>query len=241
MGRPMQAFLISILLCAVAAFAQTPQPQAAPPNKTVIISFLVPIDNNSIGGLLHVVNEQVTGGAKNIVLLISSPGGDTTSAFAAYSVLRHIPAEVTTFNIGAVDSAGMVLYCAGKHRFSMPEARFLIHGNSLVGTGNNVLPGAYTATFLEAEVAQLKSLNSITVQVLTETANKKAAPEIESAVQSQRILNAEQAKDWGIVNEIKTDFMQPGATMVSVNVPDGDGNKTVAPYTSVTPKTETGR
>jgi ATP-dependent protease ClpP protease subunit len=99
-------------------------------SNAVIISFVGGIDSGSMAGLLRTVNEQIQKGNKDITLLIASPGGDTTAAFAAYNVLRNVPAEITTFNIGNVDSAAMLLYCAGKKRYSMPATRFLIHGNS---------------------------------------------------------------------------------------------------------------
>jgi ATP-dependent protease ClpP protease subunit len=61
------------------------------------------------------VNDQVQQHqTQHIVILISSPGGDTTAAFAAYNVLRNVKADITTFNIGHVDSAAMLLFCAGK-------------------------------------------------------------------------------------------------------------------------------
>jgi ATP-dependent Clp protease, protease subunit len=231
MNKGIVACLVTLLLFVSASPLVAQQPSNP---QTVIITFVGGIDTNSVTALLRVVSEQTNRGAKKVILLISSPGGDTSAAFTAYNILRHMPIELTTFNTGAVDSAGMLIYCAGRNRYSFPGARFLIHGNSLQGTGA-ALPGAYTAAFLETEVHQLNSLNQMIVQVVTEAANKKAAPQIAAAVQSERILTPEEAKEWGIVQDVRQDYMEPGAVMVSgnspasVSPPDG-GNP--SPYTS---------
>ena len=84
----------------------------------------------------------------------------------------------------------MLIFCSGKFRYSFPNpARFLIHGNSLVLSGNTPLD----SLFLENQLQQIKNLNEMTVQVLTATTNKKAS-ELESMVRGQTILTPEEAK-----------------------------------------------
>jgi ATP-dependent Clp protease, protease subunit len=207
--------LVSSVFLLLASSAQSQQPQvppAAPPQRA-IINFIVPIDSNTINQLLQIVNNQVRAGVKNITIVISSPGGDTASAFAAYNILRNVDADITTFNSGNIDSAAMLLYCAGKHRYSFPNpARFLIHSNALtLGAG---VPLDYN--FLEAEMAQIRSLNSEIVQIIAANSNKKPA-EIEQMMKGQTILTPEEARDWGLVNEIRSTFMEPGASFVTVN------------------------
>jgi len=161
------------------------------------------------------VNNQVRVGTKKITIVISSPGGDTASAFAAYNVLKSVPAEITTFNAGSIDSAAMLIYLAGKYRYSFGDpARFLIHGNSLT-LGTN-MPMDYG--FLNSQLQQMKSLNQMVAQVIANNSNKKH-DEIETLMQGQVILSPEEAKSWGLVHEIRPTFMEPGAVFVSVNAP----------------------
>jgi ATP-dependent Clp protease protease subunit len=211
-------FLLSFAL-AIPASAQQPA-QPSPPER-VIINFIVPIDSNTVNMLLGIVNAQVRSGVKKITIVISSPGGDTASAFAAYNILRNVPAEITTFNGGNIDSAAMLIYCAGKHRYSFPNpARFLIHGNALtLGVG---VPMDYN--FLDLQMQQIKSLNQMVVQVLTATTKKKQS-DIENTVRGQTILSPEEARQWGIVDEIKDNFMEPGAVFVTVNAPAPETKK----------------
>jgi len=71
--------------------------------------------------LLQSVDTQLKQGRTQIVILISSPGGDVLSGFTPYKYLKGIQAEVTTINIGSVDSAATIIFCAGKKRYSVPE------------------------------------------------------------------------------------------------------------------------
>lgn len=141
-------------------------------------------------------------------------------------------ANITTFNIGNVDSAAVLLYCAGKHRYSLPGpgTRFLIHGNQVnFGTGVSM-----DASALDAQAQQIKSLNRMVSQVLSLTSpTKKEA--IEQAIRSQIILTPEEAMEWGIVQEIRKDFMEPGATLIAVNEEQSKIPETFK-YSSVTPQ-----
>jgi len=195
---------------------QLQQPSEAPPRPPVVITFVVPIDSNTANQLIHMVTSQSQMGVRSITLVLASPGGDTAAAFAAYNILKTLPIDLTTFNVGNIDSAAMLLYCAGKHRYSLPGpgVRFLIHGNSVQFAGGMPLD----ANAMDAQTAQLKSLNQMVIDSISAVAAKKKS-DIESAVHGQVILSPEQAKDWGIVQEIKDNFMTPGATLLSVNNP----------------------
>lgn len=196
----------SSVFCA-SGFAQAPTPE-----RSVVINFSVPIDNNSANGLLRVVSGQMQQGIKKITILISSPGGDTVSAFAAYNILRNLPVDITTINIGTVDSAALLIYCAGNHRESLdgPGIRFLIHGNSAT------IGIPLDANSMDAQLQQLKNMNQMVIQVLTAVAPKHKA-DIEKAVASQTILTPEQAKDWDLVQRITDQLIPPGASFVAVN------------------------
>lgn len=195
---------LTTVLCGSMA-AQTPE-------RAVVINFAVPVDNNTTNGLLRVVSGQMQAGVKKITILISSAGGDTVSAFATYNILRNLPIDLTTVNVGTVDSAALLIYCAGKHRESLdgPGIRFLIHGNSAsIGIPMD-------ANNLDSQLQQLKSMNQMVIQVLTSVApNHKS--DIEKAVSSQTILSPEQAKDWQLVETITDQLIPPGASFVAVN------------------------
>jgi ATP-dependent Clp protease protease subunit len=213
----LRAFVATL---ALSSWAQQPVPPQPP--ERVIINFILPITADSVNLLLSVVNAQVRNGAKKITIALSSVGGDPASAFAAYNILRNVNAEITTFNVGNVDSAALLIYCAGKHRYSLPgPTRFLIHGTSLNPLTTSV---PVESRWIESQLAQLRSLDQVIVQTIAANCTKKPA-EIEEAVHGQTILSPQEAKEWGIVEEIRNSFMEPGAVFVSVNTPPQQQDK----------------
>ncbi|HEX8834886.1 MAG TPA: ATP-dependent Clp protease proteolytic subunit [Abditibacteriaceae bacterium] len=77
--------------------------------------------------MLNTVDQQVSIGAKDITILISSRGGHTTSGHTAYNYLKALPINLTTWNIGLVGSAALNIFCAGRQRFAVPDSKFWLH------------------------------------------------------------------------------------------------------------------
>src|SRR5437762_10413965 len=98
--------------------------------KSLVVRFFAGVDGASINALLGVVDQKLKEGVNKFTVLISSPGGTVFHGLSAYNFLKGIPAEVVTVNFGSVDSIGVVVYCAGAQRLSVPHARFLLHGVS---------------------------------------------------------------------------------------------------------------
>ncbi|MGA2906862.1 MAG: ATP-dependent Clp protease proteolytic subunit [Terracidiphilus sp.] len=209
------ALTILALISTLPTLAQTPG--NAPPER-VVINFMLPIAPETMNALVNVVNAQVARGVKKITIVVSSHGGDTASGFAAYNMLTKLPpdVELTTFNTGIIDSAAMLLFCAGKHRYSFPDpARFLIHGNSLDIMGN----ASYDANGLGAQLAQLNNLNQMSLNVIAAIVHPDKKKDIEAAMHGQIILSPKDAESWGLIDAVRTNFMEEGAVFVSVNAP----------------------
>lgn len=204
---------ILALICSIPVYAQAPT--TAPPER-VVINFILPIQQETMNALVNAVNAQAHNGVKKITIVISSRGGDTASAFAAYNVLTNVPVEITTFNTGVIDSAAMILFCSGKYRYSFPDpARFLIHGNSLDIIGN----ASFDANGLGAQLAQVNNLNQMVLSVISATVKTDKRKDVEAAMHGQIILSPNDAKAWGLIQEVRTNFMEPGAVFMSVNPP----------------------
>jgi ATP-dependent Clp protease, protease subunit len=213
--KPLRCVTSFLLLFALGIGASASQAQTTPPAppERVIINFVLPITPDTVNLLLGVVNAQMHIGVKKITIVLASSGGDPASGFAAYNILKSLPIEITTFNAGNIDSAAMLIYCAGKYRYSLPSpARFLIHSVALNPISTNF---PVDRIFLESQLAQMNSLNQVMVQVIKEN-SKKTLAEVDAAVKGQTILSPEQAKDWGLVEEIRATFMEPGAVFAAV-------------------------
>jgi ATP-dependent Clp protease protease subunit len=99
--------------------------------EAVVVKFYSPVSEASIGSLMKVVDQKLAAGVTQFTVLISTSGGSVFHGLTAYNYLKGIPAEVTTHNIGSVDSIGVALFCAGRMRLSVPQARFLMHPVSM--------------------------------------------------------------------------------------------------------------
>src|SRR5208282_5300661 len=112
-----------------------------PPEYTpeVWIRFMAPVVPQSATALLKVIDKKIMNGAKHLHLMISSPGGSVFHGLSIYNFLCGAPLQVTTYNFGSVDSIGVVIFCAGSHRVSVPHARFLLHGVSMQFQGQQAL------------------------------------------------------------------------------------------------------
>ena len=91
------------------------------------IKFYASVERNTIIQLQQTVEELLAQGLTRLHLLISSPGGSVNDGVFLYNFLKGLPIEVITYNMGCVDSIGVVMFCAGNKRISAPHARFLLH------------------------------------------------------------------------------------------------------------------
>jgi len=179
--------------------------------QPTVIKFFAPIIDATINALMSVVDQKMGAGQTRFVLLISSPGGSVFHGLSAYNYLKGIPAEITTHNFGSVDSIGVVLYCGGSRRISVPQARFLLHGVATNFTGNVSLEEKQLEEHLKGlridveNIAKVVSANS-----------EKTAAEITAAMLDRTTLNPQEAQAWGLVHEIRGDLFPPGSEVISI-------------------------
>jgi len=182
-------------------------------NQTFYIKFFAPVVPDSIAALMEVVDKKLNQGAKKLGLLISSPGGDVFQGLSAYNFLRGIPMEITTHNFGSADSIGVVLFCAGSRRFSVPHARFLLHG---------VQCRFQQAVSLEEKQLEerLKGLQidmGNVARVIADTVNRDKERVIADML-NRTTLYPEQAIEYGLVHEIKSELFPPGSEVISIQM-----------------------
>ena len=162
-----------------------------------IIFIGTPIDDN----IANVVTAQLLyleaeDPERDISLYINSPGGSITGGLAIYDTIQFIRPDVTTICIGQAASMGAVLLAAGapKKRFSLPNARILIHQPWLGG-----LQGQ--ATDIEIHAKEILRMRSILNDILVKHTNQPL-DRIEKDLDRDYIMGAEQAKDYGIIDEV---------------------------------------
>ncbi|MDD5243711.1 MAG: ATP-dependent Clp protease proteolytic subunit [Syntrophorhabdaceae bacterium] len=96
--------------------------------EIVYVSFVHPINWDTINPLIKLSNEIVNSGTKQMYLLMGSTGGFVDAGFAVYNHLLGLPIKVTTHNIGSIDSVANVIFLAGSRRLACENSTFLFHG-----------------------------------------------------------------------------------------------------------------
>ena len=181
------------------------------PTQPTVIKFFAPVVDVTINALMEAVDRKMKEGQSNFILLISSPGGSVFHGLSAYSYLKGLPAEITTHNFGSADSIGVVLFCGGSKRLSVPQARFLLHGVS----ANFPQGASLEEKQLEERLSGVRiDIENIAKVIAANTA--KSTEEVSKALVDRTTLNPEQAKAWGLVHEIKTELFPAGSEVISI-------------------------
>jgi ATP-dependent protease ClpP protease subunit len=104
---------------------------SAPPqytDQTVYVSFSAEINANTTESLLSVMAVLINQKAKAVHLLLSTPGGNVMNGLNLYNVFLGLPFELTTHNVGNVDSIGNAIFLAGSKRYATAHSTFMFHG-----------------------------------------------------------------------------------------------------------------
>ncbi|MSU40767.1 MAG: ATP-dependent Clp protease proteolytic subunit [Pedosphaera sp.] len=138
---------------------------------------------------------QMTDPKKDIHLYINSPGGHVTSGLAVYDTMQFLTCDVNTYCIGQAASMGAVLLAGGTKgkRFSLPNANIMIH---------QVLGGAEgQATDMEIRVRHMLELKKRLNGILAKHTGRTVA-EVDKACDRDNFMAAQDAKDFGLVDEV---------------------------------------
>ena len=131
----------------------------------------------------------------DIELYINSPGGSITSGMAIYDTMNFIKSDVSTTCIGIAASMGaFLLSCGTKNkRYSLPNAEVMIH---------QPLGGAQgQATEIDIAAKRIINLRNKLNKILSKNTGK-TIKQIEKDTERDYYMNAEEAKEYGIIDKI---------------------------------------
>jgi ATP-dependent protease ClpP protease subunit len=182
--------------------------------KPVVVKFFAPVIDVTINAFMNAIDQKMKQGITSFIILISSPGGSVFHGLSAYNYLKGLPAIITTHNFGSVDSIGVVLYCGGSKRLSVPQARFLLHGVSISFEQKMSLEEKQ----LEEKLKGLRiDIENIAKVIAANTG--KNVKEVTDAMLERTTLNPKEAQSWGLVHEIKSELFEVGNEVISIQFP----------------------
>jgi len=168
-----------------------------------IVFLAGPIDDNTanivIAQLLFLESEDAK---KDIYLYINSPGGSVTSTMAIVDTMNHVRPDISTFCVGLAASGAAIVLSAGKKgkRFILPNAEVMIH-QPMGGVEGQATDIAITAKHI------LKTRDNLN-KLLAKNTGKTLA-QIEKDVERDFFMDAEEAKKYGIIDDIVTKSKAP--------------------------------
>ncbi|NTU77228.1 MAG: ATP-dependent Clp endopeptidase proteolytic subunit ClpP, partial [Alphaproteobacteria bacterium] len=138
---------------------------------------------------------------KEISLYVNSPGGVVSAGLAMYDTMQYIKSPVSTVCIGQACSMGSLLLCAGAKgkRFSLPNSRIMIHQPSGGAQGQ--------ATDIEIQAREILKLRQRLNEIYVKHTGQ-ALEKVGAAVERDNFMSAEEAKEFGLIDEVVTE--RPG-------------------------------
>ncbi|NOZ92807.1 ATP-dependent Clp endopeptidase proteolytic subunit ClpP [bacterium 3DAC] len=132
---------------------------------------------------------------RDIYLYINSPGGSVTDGLAIYDTMQYVKPDVVTIAIGQAASMAAVLLLAGAKgkRYALPNARVLLH-QPMGGAQGQV-------SDVEIQAKEMLRIKKLLIDIMAKHTGQ-SADKIEKDIDRDFILTAEEAKEYGVIDEI---------------------------------------
>jgi ATP-dependent Clp protease protease subunit len=164
--------------------------------KERIIFVIGPIDD-SVSSVVcaQLLFLEAENPSKDISMYINSPGGIVTSGLAMYDTMEYIRPDISTVCIGQAASMGSLLLTAGASgkRYSLPNSKIMIHQPSGGFQGQ--------ATDIEIHAKEILSTRARLNEIYVKHTGQKIT-KIEAAMERDNFLTPEEAKSFGLIDEV---------------------------------------
>jgi len=132
---------------------------------------------------------------KDIQFYINSPGGIVTSGLAVYDTMQYVKCPISTVCVGVAASMAAILLAGGTHgkRFALPNSQIMLHQPMGGASGQ--------AVEIEITAKQIVRIRNQLNKILA-SHTKQAVEKVEKDTDRDFYLNSEEAKDYGIIDEV---------------------------------------
>ena len=162
-----------------------------------IVILGTPIDDASANDVMaQLITLESADPDREISMYINSPGGSFTSLMAIYDTMQFIRPDIQTVCLGQAASAAAVLLAAGTpgRRLAVQNARILIHQPAVEGIYGQV-------SDLEIQAAEISRMRKLLESTLAKHSGRNEE-QVRLDIERDKILTAQEAKEYGIVDEI---------------------------------------
>ena len=150
------------------------------------------VANAIVAQLLYLETENPDA---DISLYINSPGGSVTAGMAIYDTMNYIKCPVRTVCVGLAASMGAFLLMAGEKgkRMALPNSEIMIHQPSGGASGQATDVRIHAEWLLKTKDKMNDLMSAMTGQSIEK---------IRADVERDHFMSAEEALEYGIIDEI---------------------------------------
>ena len=150
------------------------------------------IANLLIAQILHLEAQDPD---KDINLYINSPGGLAYGGMAIYDTMQHVRCDVATICVGMGMSAAAMILCGGAEgkRYALPSAKLMIHQGSAGARG--------APRDMEIHLREVLATTHRMTEILSHHSGR-SMEEVEHDLDRDYFMTAEEAKAWGLIDDI---------------------------------------
>lgn len=132
---------------------------------------------------------------RDISIYINSPGGAVDAGLGIYDTMQHIKPNVATYCVGLAASMGAFLLAGGAKgkRFALPHSRIMIHQPHGQAGGS--------ATDVKIYADEILKMRQVANEILAKHTGQPVE-RIERDTERDFFMSAQEAKDYGIVDEV---------------------------------------
>jgi len=182
-----------------------------PKNAPIVyVSFSAEINVSTAENLIGVMANCANAEVKQVYVLFSTAGGSVREGFNLYNVLRGMPFELVTHNVGNVDSIGSIVFLAGSKRYATEHSTFMFHG-----VGFTVQQQRFEQKSLEERLGGLLSDQKRIGNLITQY-TKVSKSEMDQLFRQGETKDSQFALEKGIIHEIREVQIPPGCPVVGL-------------------------
>jgi ATP-dependent Clp protease protease subunit len=167
----------------------------------ILVNFFGDVSEQSVNQMITFVTQNIFAAenqkqqVEELIIQIASNGGSSDHGLLAYNFLRQMNVKKTTINVGNVDSAAALIFCAGDSRLAMQTSRFTLHG------AMTTIQGQFSGAKLQ-EIADLnKRITDDYVKVISDTTKQKKTM-LQKKIESGYVIDAAESKKINLVTEL---------------------------------------
>src|SRR5262245_47866343 len=148
---------------------------------------------------------------RDITIYINSPGGSFTALTAIYDTMQYVRPDISTVCMGQAASAAAVLLAAGTpgKRMALPNSRIIIHQPATEG-------GYGQGSDIEIQAREILRMRTQLEEMLAKHTGQ-AVGKVRKDIDRDKILTADEAKDYGLIDQVLTGRKKSAATAAAVS------------------------